>query len=171
MSANKSLHSPSRVSFPLSERRAHPGSTITNKTDSRRLLSVSVIVKRKNPLDLHELAGRQISQTEFSEKVRCRSSQFRPPSRLRPQERLDRRGRSIESGTAHHRPSRPHQRYRSRLWCRALRLHAQRKAIPQLHRNYLHGAGACRASRSSVWTGFSSSCPAAFPHLRPDHRS
>jgi kumamolisin len=61
-------HAQSRVSFPKSERREHPGATKAGKTDSQRIVSVSVIVKRKNPLDLNALDGRHVSQQEFSEK-------------------------------------------------------------------------------------------------------
>ena len=52
MSTQKPQHSPSRVSFPKSERKALPGATVAGKTDPQSNISVSVIVKRKNPLDL-----------------------------------------------------------------------------------------------------------------------
>jgi kumamolisin len=37
------------------------------KSDSQRVISVSVIVKRKNPLDLEKLGGRHLTQQEFSD--------------------------------------------------------------------------------------------------------
>jgi kumamolisin len=66
MSTQKPQHSPSRVSFPKSERKAVPGATVAGKTDPQSNISVSVIVKRKNPLDLENL-NRHLSQQEFSE--------------------------------------------------------------------------------------------------------
>jgi kumamolisin len=66
MSTQKPQHSPSRVSFPKSERKAVPGATVAGKTDPQSNISVSVIVKRKNPLDL-EKVSRHLSQQEFSE--------------------------------------------------------------------------------------------------------
>jgi kumamolisin len=66
MSTQKPQHSPSRVSFPKSERQAVPGATVAGKTDPQSNISVSVIVKRKNPLDLAKV-GRHLSQEEFSE--------------------------------------------------------------------------------------------------------
>ena len=55
MSKQNPNHSHNRVSFPKSERGAHPGATLAGKTDPRRTISVSVIVKRRNPLDLEKL--------------------------------------------------------------------------------------------------------------------
>ena len=66
MSTQKPPNSPSRVSFPKSERKAVPGATVAGKTDPQSNISVSVIVKRKNPLDL-EKVNRHLSQQEFSE--------------------------------------------------------------------------------------------------------
>src|ERR1700723_1154060 len=66
MSTQKPQNSPSRVSFPKSERKAVPGATVAGKTDPQSNISVSVIVKRKNPLDL-EKVNRHLSQQEFSE--------------------------------------------------------------------------------------------------------
>jgi kumamolisin len=69
-------HSLSRVSFPKSERKLHPGATVVGKTDSQSNLSVSVIVKRKNPLDLDKMIGRHLSQEEFSEKYGADPASF-----------------------------------------------------------------------------------------------
>jgi kumamolisin len=74
MTAQK--HDQSRVSFPKSERRAQSGATIVGKTDPRHLVSVSVIVKRKTPLNLGELGGRHVSQEEFAEKYAADPSSF-----------------------------------------------------------------------------------------------
>ena len=65
MSKQNPQHSLSRVSFPKSERKTHPGATVAGRTDSQHNISVSVIVKRKNPLDLEKMIGRHISQEEF----------------------------------------------------------------------------------------------------------
>jgi kumamolisin len=66
MSTQKPQHSPSRVSFPKSERKAVPGATVAGKTDPQSTISVSVIVKRKNPLNLEKIS-KHLSQQEFSE--------------------------------------------------------------------------------------------------------
>jgi hypothetical protein len=58
MSTQNPQHSLSRVSFPKSERKTHPGATVAGKTDAQRNISVSVIVKRKNRLDLETMIGR-----------------------------------------------------------------------------------------------------------------
>ncbi len=75
--AKQNQQGQSRVSFPRSERRsAQPGATLAGKSDPQRVISVSVIVKRKNPLNLQELGGRHVSQEEFSEKYAADSSSF-----------------------------------------------------------------------------------------------
>src|SRR5271170_2443719 len=66
----------SRVSFPKSQRSVQPGATLAGKSDPQRVISVSVIVKRKNPLKLEELGGRHVSQEEFAEKYAADSSSF-----------------------------------------------------------------------------------------------
>jgi kumamolisin len=76
MSTQKPQHSPSRVSFPKSERKAVPGATVAGKTDPQSNISVSVIVKRQNPLDLEKLSGRHLSQQEFSEKYAADPANF-----------------------------------------------------------------------------------------------
>jgi kumamolisin len=65
MSTDNPQYSLSLVSFPKSERNAHPGATVAGKTDPQRNISVSVIVKRKNQLNLREHLGRHLSQEEF----------------------------------------------------------------------------------------------------------
>ena len=76
MSTKNPQHNPSRVSFPKSERKAHPGATVAGRTDPQRNISVSMIVKRKNPLDLDQVIGRHLSQEEFSEKYAADPANF-----------------------------------------------------------------------------------------------
>jgi kumamolisin len=76
MSTENPQHSLSRVSLPKSERKDHPGATVAGRTDAQRNISVSVIVKRKNPLNLEKLIGQQISQEEFSEKYAADPANF-----------------------------------------------------------------------------------------------
>jgi kumamolisin len=75
MSTQKPQHSPSRVSFPKSERQAVPGAMVAGKTDPQRNISVSVIVKRKNPLNLAKV-GHHLSQEEFSERYAADPANF-----------------------------------------------------------------------------------------------
>jgi len=76
MSTEHPQHSLSRVSFPKSERQGHPGATVAGKTDPQQVISVSVIVKRKNALNLEELGGRHLSQDEFAEKYAADPANF-----------------------------------------------------------------------------------------------
>ena len=76
MSTKNPQHNPSRVSFPKSERKAHPGAALAGRTDPQRNISVSMIVKRKNPLDLDQVIGRHLSQEEFSEKYAADPANF-----------------------------------------------------------------------------------------------
>jgi len=76
MSTQKPQHSLSRVSFPKSERKTHPGAMAVGKTDSQNNISVSVIVKRKNPLHLEKMIGRHLSQEEFSDKYGADPTSF-----------------------------------------------------------------------------------------------
>ncbi len=76
MSTQNPQHNLSRVSFPKSERKTHPGATVAGKTDAQRNISVSVIVKRKNRLDLETMIGRHISQQDFSEKYGADPASF-----------------------------------------------------------------------------------------------
>jgi kumamolisin len=76
MSKQNPQNSLSRVSFPKSERKTHPGATIAGRTGAQRNISVSVIVKRKNPLDLEKMIGQHISQDEFSQKYAADAGSF-----------------------------------------------------------------------------------------------
>jgi kumamolisin len=46
------------------------------KSDPQRVISVSIIVKRRNPLNLKELGGRHVSQEEFTDKYAADPSSF-----------------------------------------------------------------------------------------------
>jgi kumamolisin len=54
-----------RVVLPRSERAVPANASEIGRTDPKQVLSVSVIVKRKNPLDLHALAGQRVSREDF----------------------------------------------------------------------------------------------------------
>jgi kumamolisin len=76
MSTHNPQHSLSRISFPKSERKTQPGAKAAGKTDAQRNISVSVIVKRKNPLDLEKMIGQHLSQEEFSQKYAADPANF-----------------------------------------------------------------------------------------------
>jgi kumamolisin len=76
MSTQNPQHSLSRVPLPKSEHKTHPGATAAGRTGAQRIISVSVIVKRKNPLDLEKMIGQHISQEEFSEKYAADPGSF-----------------------------------------------------------------------------------------------
>src|ERR1700728_3418733 len=54
-----------RVILPRSERSAPVKANHIGRTDPQQIISVSVIVKRKNPLDLHALGGQIVSREDF----------------------------------------------------------------------------------------------------------
>ncbi len=54
-----------RINLPRSERVVPPWATHIGRTDAQQVISVSVIVKRKNPLSLRELGGHRVSREEF----------------------------------------------------------------------------------------------------------
>jgi kumamolisin len=54
-----------RVVLLRSERSVPANATQMGRTDPKQAISVSVIVKRKNPLDLHALAGQRVSRADF----------------------------------------------------------------------------------------------------------
>src|SRR6202050_1957631 len=78
MSTHNPQHSLSRISFPKSERKTQPGAKVAGRTGAQRNISVSVIVKRKKPLDLEKMIGQHISQEEFSEKYAADPASFDP---------------------------------------------------------------------------------------------
>src|ERR1700679_3678329 len=56
---------PKRVILPRSERSAPAKANHIGLTDPQQIISVSVIVKRRNPLDLHALGGQIVSHADF----------------------------------------------------------------------------------------------------------
>jgi kumamolisin len=68
--------SKARVTLAGSEREAPHNATETGKTSPQQLISVSVIVKRRNELDLKALGGRYLSHEEFNEKYAADPADF-----------------------------------------------------------------------------------------------
>ena len=56
---------PQRVVLAHSDRAVPANATHIGRTDPKQIITVSVIVKRKNPLDLGALGGRRVSPEEF----------------------------------------------------------------------------------------------------------
>lgn len=56
----------SRVSFPFRDRKLPAGAHVIGPTPATDLIRVSLIVKRKQPLDLSSLQGRHLTREEFS---------------------------------------------------------------------------------------------------------
>ena len=54
-----------RVVLPRTKRAVPTHATHIGRTGSQQVISVSVIVKRKNPLEVHKLGGRILSREEF----------------------------------------------------------------------------------------------------------
>lgn len=54
-----------RTILPRSERAVPPHATHIGRTQPQQVISVSLIVRRKNPLDLQALGGRHVSREEF----------------------------------------------------------------------------------------------------------
>jgi len=54
-----------RVVLPRSDRAVPAHATHIGRTNAQQIISVSVIVKRKNPLDLHALGGKIVSRADF----------------------------------------------------------------------------------------------------------
>lgn len=66
----------SRILLEKSERKAPAGAVQLGLTSSQQTISVSVIVKRKNPLKLSELKGRRLSHEEFNEQYAADPDDF-----------------------------------------------------------------------------------------------
>lgn len=60
--------SPRRIPLPRSERHAPSNASDAGRTSPQQILSVSVIVRRKTPLDLAQLKGRTLSRENFLQK-------------------------------------------------------------------------------------------------------
>lgn len=56
----------SRTTLEKSEHKAPVNATHLSRTSPQQIISVSVIVRRKNALNLHELRGRRLSHAEFN---------------------------------------------------------------------------------------------------------
>ncbi|HEY1500233.1 MAG TPA: S53 family serine peptidase [Acidobacteriaceae bacterium] len=56
---------PKRVFLARSERSAPVKANHIGRTDAQQIISVSIIVKRRNPLDLHALGGQIVSPADF----------------------------------------------------------------------------------------------------------
>jgi len=56
---------PKRVVLTHSDRAVPANATHIGRTDPNQIISVSVIVKRKNPLDLRALGGQRVSREDF----------------------------------------------------------------------------------------------------------
>ena len=65
-----------RINLEKSERRAPVQATSLGRTSPQQTINVSVIVKRKNPLQLHELQGRRLSHAEFNEQYAADPADF-----------------------------------------------------------------------------------------------
>jgi kumamolisin len=65
-----------RVVLPRSERAVPANATHIGRTDAQQIISVSVIVKRKNPLDLHALAGQIVSREDFDQQFAADPASF-----------------------------------------------------------------------------------------------
>jgi kumamolisin len=65
-----------RVVLPRSQRAVPTNATHVGRTNAQQVISVSLIVKRKSPLDLSPLGGRIVSREEFDEKYAADSASF-----------------------------------------------------------------------------------------------
>ena len=65
-----------RVVLPRSERKAPANATQISTADAQSVLTVSVIVKRRNPLDLGALGGRHVSREEFDQQYAADPADF-----------------------------------------------------------------------------------------------
>src|SRR5215813_1592476 len=65
-----------RIALEKSERKAPALATHLGRTSPQQTISVSVIVKRKNALNLSELKGRRISHAEFNEQYAADPADF-----------------------------------------------------------------------------------------------
>ena len=105
MSMQNPQHSLSRASFPKSERKDHPGTRVAGRTDAQRNISVSVIVKRKNPLDLEKIIGQHLSQEEVLEKYAAAPANFDQLRDFAHKHGLTGRRRRNQPGAAHDGPA------------------------------------------------------------------
>jgi kumamolisin len=78
-----------RVSLPHSKRADPTNATAVQATDSQQIISVSVIVQRKNPLDLAALGGRILSHEEFAAQYAADPANFDALRSFAQQQGLD----------------------------------------------------------------------------------
>ena len=67
---------PKSVFLPRSERKVPTDANHIGRTDPQQIISVSVIVKRKNPLDLHALGGQIVSREDFDQQFAADPASF-----------------------------------------------------------------------------------------------
>ncbi len=65
-----------RISLAKSERAAPPDSTLSGPISPQQTLTVSIIVRRKKPLQLHTLNGRVLSRKEFGDQYAADPADF-----------------------------------------------------------------------------------------------
>ena len=65
-----------RVTLSHTQRVAPPNASHVGATDPQQVISVSLIVKRKNPLSVRELGGRRVSREEFDQKYAADPASF-----------------------------------------------------------------------------------------------
>ncbi|HTV05233.1 MAG TPA: S53 family peptidase [Acidobacteriaceae bacterium] len=68
--------SPKRAVLPRSECKAPQDAKEIGRTPNQQVLSVSVIVRRKTPLDLKSLKGKRVSRAQFEEKYAANAEDF-----------------------------------------------------------------------------------------------
>ncbi len=71
-----STPAPKRVPLSHTWRGAPPNATHIGPADSQQVISVSVIVKRRKPLDLRELGGRRVPREEFDRQYAADPASF-----------------------------------------------------------------------------------------------
>jgi kumamolisin len=67
---------PKNITLPRSKRAVPENANHIGRTDPQQIISVSVIVKRKNPLDLHALAGQIVSHEDFDQQFAADPASF-----------------------------------------------------------------------------------------------
>lgn len=65
-----------RIALPRSERKAPPNAKDAGRISPQQVMSISLIVRRKKPLDLPKLKGRTLSREEFAEKYGADPADF-----------------------------------------------------------------------------------------------
>ena len=76
MQPSSSSSSSPRVSLPFTDRKLPAAARVVGAMPPDEVMRVSVIVKRKQPLDLASLGGRHVSRTEFNSKYAASAEAF-----------------------------------------------------------------------------------------------